>query len=35
MNKVSLLRGDGKEVDADLSQKLEKNDVLVIKERLF
>jgi polysaccharide export outer membrane protein len=35
INKVSLLRGDGREVDADLSQKVEKNDVLVVKERLF
>ncbi|WP_439534081.1 polysaccharide biosynthesis/export family protein [Polymorphobacter sp.] len=35
INKVSLLRGDAKEVDADLSQKLQKNDVLVVKERLF
>ena len=35
MNKISLLRGDGKEVDADLSQKLQKDDVLVVKERLF
>ena len=35
INKVSLLRGNGREVDADLSQKLEKNDVLVVKERLF
>jgi polysaccharide biosynthesis/export protein len=35
INKIVLLRGDGKEVDAELSQKLEKNDVLVVKERMF
>lgn len=35
LNKVSLLRGTAREVDADLSQKVEKNDVFVIKERLF
>jgi polysaccharide export outer membrane protein len=35
MNKVSLLRGDNPEVDADLSQTLQRDDVLVVKERLF
>jgi polysaccharide export outer membrane protein len=35
-NKVGLIRGgNGKEVDADPSQKIEKGDVIIIKERLF
>jgi polysaccharide export outer membrane protein len=34
-NKVGLVRGNAKEVDADLSQPVQKNDVIVIKERLF
>jgi hypothetical protein len=32
---VSLLRGNNPEVDADLSQTLQRDDVLVVKERLF
>lgn len=34
-DKVGLIRGGGKEVDADLSQVVQKNDVIVVKERLF
>jgi polysaccharide export outer membrane protein len=34
-NKVGLIRGNAKEVDADLSTVIQKNDVLVVKERLF
>lgn len=34
-NKVGLIRGGAKEVDADLSQPIQKNDVIVVKERLF
>lgn len=34
-NKVGLVRGAGKEVDADPSQKVQNGDVLIIKERLF
>jgi polysaccharide export outer membrane protein len=34
-NKVGLIRGNAKEVDADLSQKVLNGDILVIKERLF
>jgi len=34
-NKVGLVRGSGKEVDADPSQKVQNGDVIVIKERLF
>lgn len=34
-NKVGLIRGNAKEVDADPSQIIQKNDVIVIKERLF
>ena len=34
-DKVGLIRGDAKEVDADLSTLIKKNDVLVVKERLF
>lgn len=34
-NKVGLIRAGGKEVDADLSQQIQKNDVIVVKERLF
>lgn len=34
-NKVGLVRGGGKEIDADPSTKVEKGDVIVIKERLF
>jgi len=34
-NKVGLIRGGAKEVDADPSQLVQKNDVIVVKERLF
>lgn len=34
-DKVGLIRGNAKEVDADLATVVEKNDVLVVKERLF
>lgn len=35
-NKVGLIKGGvGKEIDADPSQKIEKGDVIVVKERLF
>lgn len=34
-NKVGLIRGGAKEVDADPSQIIQKNDVIVVKERLF
>jgi polysaccharide export outer membrane protein len=34
-NKVGLIRGNAKEVDADPSQIIQKNDVIVVKERLF
>lgn len=34
-NKVGLIRGGAKEVDADLAQIIQKNDVIVVKERLF
>lgn len=34
-DKVGLIRGDAKEVDADLSTIVQKNDVIVVKERLF
>lgn len=34
-NKVGLVRGGAKEVDADLTQVVQRNDVLIIKERLF
>jgi polysaccharide export outer membrane protein len=34
-NKVGLVRGNAKEVDMDLSQPVEKNDVIIVKERLF
>ena len=34
-NKVGLIRGSAKEVDADLAQIVQKNDVIVVKERLF
>ncbi len=33
--KVGLVRSGGKEVDADLSQVVQKNDVIIVKERLF
>ncbi|GGI86964.1 hypothetical protein GCM10007973_24240 [Polymorphobacter multimanifer] len=35
VNKVGLLRGNAKEVDADLADIVRKNDVFVVKERLF
>jgi polysaccharide export outer membrane protein len=34
-NKVGLVRGSAKEVDMDPSQPVEKNDVIIVKERLF
>lgn len=34
-NKVGLIRGGAKEVDSDLNALVQKNDVLIIKERLF
>lgn len=34
-NKVGLIRGNAKEVDVDLTQTVQKNDVIVVKERLF
>jgi polysaccharide export outer membrane protein len=34
-NKVGLIRGGAKEVDADPSQVIQKNDIIVVKERLF
>jgi polysaccharide export outer membrane protein len=34
-NKVGLVRGGAKEIDADPSQIIQKNDVIVVKERLF
>ncbi len=34
-NKVGLLRGNEKERDTDLSFEIQKNDVIVVKERLF
>jgi polysaccharide export outer membrane protein len=34
-DKVGLVRGNGKEVDADPSQKVQNGDVIIIKERLF
>ena len=34
-NKVGIIRGGAKEIDADLTQIIQKNDVIVIKERLF
>jgi polysaccharide export outer membrane protein len=33
--KVGLIRGGAKEVDADLSTVIQKNDVIVVRERLF
>ncbi len=34
-NKVGLVRGNAKEVDAEPSQIVQKNDVIIVKERLF
>jgi polysaccharide export outer membrane protein len=34
-NKVGLVRNNAKEVDSDLSQLIQKNDVIIVKERLF
>jgi len=34
-HKVALLRGNAKEVDAVLDQPIQKNDVYIVKERLF
>ena len=34
-SKVGLIRGNAKETEADLTQPVQKNDVIIIKERLF
>lgn len=34
-NKVGLIRGNAKEIEVDLTQVVQKNDVIVVKERLF
>jgi polysaccharide export outer membrane protein len=34
-DKVGLVRGTGKETDADPSQKIQNGDVIIVKERLF
>lgn len=34
-NKVGLIRGDAKEIDVDTAQRVQKNDVIIVKERLF
>lgn len=34
-NKVGLIRGNAKEVDADLSTIVQKNDFIIVRERLF
>jgi polysaccharide biosynthesis/export protein len=34
-NKVGLIRGGAKEVDADMAMPVQKNDVIIVKERLF
>jgi len=34
-NKVGLIRGNAKEVEVDLSQKVQKGDFIIVKERLF
>jgi polysaccharide biosynthesis/export protein len=34
-DKVGLIRGNGKEIDADPSMKVQSGDVIIIKERLF
>jgi polysaccharide export outer membrane protein len=34
-NKVGLIRNGAKEVDADTSQIVQKNDIIIVKERLF
>ncbi len=34
-NKVGLIRGNAKEVDADLAQTVQKGDFIIVKERLF
>lgn len=34
-DKVGLVRGNGKEIDADPSMKVQNGDVIIIKERLF
>ncbi|MEY2884463.1 MAG: hypothetical protein RL490_2187 [Pseudomonadota bacterium] len=34
-NKVGLVRGAAKEIDAEPSQAVQKNDVIIVKERLF
>jgi len=34
-DKVGLVRGSGKEIDADPSQKIQNGDVIIIKERMF
>lgn len=34
-NKVGLIRGGAKEIDADMATVIQKNDVIVVRERLF
>ncbi|MBC7521772.1 MAG: polysaccharide biosynthesis/export family protein [Sandarakinorhabdus sp.] len=34
-NKVGLIRGNAKEVDADLSTVVQKNDIIIVRERMF
>ena len=34
-NKVGVIRGSAKEVDTDPAQLVVKNDVIIVKERLF
>lgn len=34
-NKVGLIRGSAKEIDVDPTQLVQKNDVIIVKERLF
>lgn len=34
-NKVGLIRGGAKEVDADMATVIQKNDIIIVKERLF
>ncbi|MBC7506613.1 MAG: polysaccharide biosynthesis/export family protein [Sandarakinorhabdus sp.] len=34
-NKLGLIRGNAKEIDVDSAQLVQKNDVIVVKERLF
>lgn len=34
-NKVGLIRGNAKEVDADLATVVQKNDIIIVRERMF